>query len=349
MERAIEMPSRIYWPRSAATAVLGLLAVVFLGAMTSGCTYTRVVPPPVYVEPEPEPYYEEPYYYDGPFADLSAHGVWIQTSPFGWVWQPYVGAGWQPYDYGNWAWTQWGWTWVTYEPFGWATYHYGFWHFEPVYGWIWIPGEQWFPARVSWMYYGDYILWAPIPPPGYYISDPWDVHTEFIWVGCHVEHFTRREVGRYKIRSPRHVMSDVPRVKIRREAPSIQHIEARTKVKVRTVDMHTEKFTKGGREYQQVVLPPAERENVVRYEKKVKDEVVKPQPRPETGKPTEMKKVRPDAGKGSMKGAVKKGVEPAAKQGEASKGGEKSKQETKEKKDDRKDTKETTGKKAKKG
>jgi hypothetical protein len=158
-------------------ALLGCVFLALFALTMTGCTYTRVAhSPPEYVEPEPEPMY-----YDGPFAELSYYGEWIPTGAFGWVWRPYVATQWQPYYHGSWGWTRYGWTWMSYEPFGWATYHYGFWHYEPVYGWIWIPGDQWFAARVTWMYYSDYVYWAPIPPPGYYIADPWEVHVDFLW------------------------------------------------------------------------------------------------------------------------------------------------------------------------
>ncbi len=317
-----------------------MLALTLSGLTMTGCTYTQVASsPPVYVEPEPEPYYEEPYY-DGPFDELSPYGTWIETAPFGWVWQPYGSYGWQPYYQGNWARTRWGWTWVSYEPFGWATYHYGFWHYEPVYGWIWVPGDQWSPARVSWMYYGDYILWSPIPPPGYYIADPWDVHSDFIWVGVHVDHFTQNEIGRYKVRSPRHVWGGVPRVKIRREAPAVEYIEVRTKVKVRTVDVGMKKFTKGGKEYERMVLPPAERETIERYEKRDKDENDTPQPRPETEKSATKKPATTRKKEAEAKKPDSKESEPVSKKEKDAGSDEKSKEKKGDKTDDKKDDKE---------
>ena len=73
-------------------AWVGITLLVLTGLMITGCTYSEW-PPPQYVE-----YIEpEPYYYDGPFAQLSLWGEWIQTGPFGWVWRPYVGTRWQPY------------------------------------------------------------------------------------------------------------------------------------------------------------------------------------------------------------------------------------------------------------
>jgi len=248
--------------------ITGILFVV-VAVIAAGCTYTQVAhsPPEVeYVEPEP-------YYYDGAFAELSHWGEWIPTGPFGWVWRPYVDAHWQPYYHGNWAWTQWGWTWVSYEPFGWAAYHYGFWHYDAIYGWIWIPGDQWFSARVSWMYYDDLVFWAPIPPPGYYIPDPWDVHVDFIWVGVRTNHFLRSEIGRYRLKDPRQVWHRVPRAKVRREAPQTEYIERRTRSKIRPIDVGVKNVKKNNREYKRMILPPAEKQAADRYEKRREESI----------------------------------------------------------------------------
>jgi hypothetical protein len=31
-------------------------------------------------------------------------------------------------------------------------------------GWVWVPGDEWAPAWVSWRKGGDYVGWAPLPP-----------------------------------------------------------------------------------------------------------------------------------------------------------------------------------------
>lgn len=78
-----------------------------------------------------------------------------------------VGVGFRPYGPGG----HWGtqttaghfetdWAW------GWAPFHYGRWSLDPVYGWVWIPGNVWAPAWVTWRYGGGYVGWAPLPPAG---------------------------------------------------------------------------------------------------------------------------------------------------------------------------------------
>src|SRR5207244_3487870 len=57
-----------------------------------------------------------------------------------------------------------GWTWVSEEPVGWATDHYGRWTRLRNIGWVWVPGDEWAPAWVSWRKSSDYVGWAPLPP-----------------------------------------------------------------------------------------------------------------------------------------------------------------------------------------
>ena len=257
-----------------------LICLALITVALAGCTYTQIAEsPPEYVEyVEPEPYA----YYEGPFDELSAWGDWIDTGPFGWVWRPYVDGGWQPYYHGNWVWTAFGWAWVSYEPFGWAAYHYGFWHYDAIYGWVWIPDEQWFPARVTWMHYDDYIYWAPIPPPGHYIPNPWDVHVDFIWVGVNTNHFLQNDIGRYRIKRSGEVWRRVPLAKVRRTAPTDTYIERRTRRKVRPVDVQIETVTKGNRKYEKMILPPAQKQSIHRYEKR-REESVRPRSKTRDG------------------------------------------------------------------
>ena len=101
------------------------------------------------------------------YAKLERYGVWRETSNYGYVWQPREAEqsrNWHPYTYGRWVYTDAGWTWISEEPFGWAAYHYGRWTRLRNIGWIWVPGDEWAPAWVSWRKSDDYIGWAPLPP-----------------------------------------------------------------------------------------------------------------------------------------------------------------------------------------
>src|SRR2546421_3941324 len=104
--------------------------------------------------------------YDTFYTQLDRYGDGRETSDYGYVWQPRQAQSrtWRPYTDGHWVYTDAGWTWVSEEPFGWATYHYGRWTRLRNIGWIWVPGDEWAPAWVSWRKSDDYIGWAPLPP-----------------------------------------------------------------------------------------------------------------------------------------------------------------------------------------
>jgi len=99
---------------------------------------------------------------------LGSQGTWIQSSDYGYVWQPTeTDPDWAPYTEGHWVYTDAGWTWVSDEPWGWATYHYGRWVNLDGAGWCWVPGYTWAPAWVSWRYGNGYAGWAPLPPDSF--------------------------------------------------------------------------------------------------------------------------------------------------------------------------------------
>ena len=101
------------------------------------------------------------------YRKLEPYGDWMETSAYGYVFQPHPAAqspAWRPYTNGHWVYTDAGWTWISDERFGWATYHYGRWIRLRDVGWVWVPGDQWAPAWVSWRRGNDYVGWAPLPP-----------------------------------------------------------------------------------------------------------------------------------------------------------------------------------------
>ena len=101
------------------------------------------------------------------YTKLEPYGAWLETSDYGYVWQPRQAESsrsWRPYTTGRWVYTDAGWTWISEEPFGWATYHYGRWTRLRGVGWVWVPGNDWAPAWVSWRKSNDYVGWAPLPP-----------------------------------------------------------------------------------------------------------------------------------------------------------------------------------------
>ncbi len=104
------------------------------------------------------------------YTTLSPYGEWVQVDSYGRVWRPsptVVGVGFRPYGPGgHWVHTDYGWSYESDWAWGWAPFHYGRWHLDPGYGWVWVPGNAWAPAWVSWRYGGGYVGWAPLPPVG---------------------------------------------------------------------------------------------------------------------------------------------------------------------------------------
>ena len=119
-----------------------------------------------------------------------------------------------------------------YEPFGWAVYHYGYWHYDPIWGWLWLPGDKWFSARVKWMVDDDYVCWAPTPPPGYYIGDPWHTDVNFIWNAVHAQHFTHSSIQNFTVRPPR-PMKPIPKDDHRyRKEPKLKFVDSYTQNRI---------------------------------------------------------------------------------------------------------------------
>ena len=105
--------------------------------------------------------------YQAFFDGLAPYGTWIDLAGYGYVWQPAAAVQdilWRPYTLGHWLFTNAGWTWASGEPFGWITYHYGRWMRTHNLNWVWVPGDLWAPAWVSWRCGNDFVGWAPLPP-----------------------------------------------------------------------------------------------------------------------------------------------------------------------------------------
>jgi hypothetical protein len=111
------------------------------------------------------------------YDELAPYGRWMQNPQYGQVWVPQVAADFQPYATdGRWVMTEYGNTWESDYPWGWAPFHYGRWLLDEYYGWIWVPGDEWAPAWVSWRSGGGYYGWAPLAP-GFHVN----IHVNLPW------------------------------------------------------------------------------------------------------------------------------------------------------------------------
>ena len=176
--------------------ILVALALVLFVASVHAQDDNSVPPPPESVPPAPESAAavqdnsaagnapDDSASFQTFYDALGSQGTWIQSSDYGYVWQPQVSdPDWAPYTVGHWVYTDDGWTWVSDESWGWATYHYGRWVNIDGTGWCWVPGYTWAPAWVSWRYGDGYCGWAPLPPDSFvgidYSDDGFDVGVGF--------------------------------------------------------------------------------------------------------------------------------------------------------------------------
>src|SRR5690349_14344661 len=151
---------------------LYFLATADLALALNACGPTYVVqqpappaPAPVPPPPEPQPEYQPEASYQSFYDDLSPYGQWIDDPRYGYVWLPNAGPDFKPYaTNGHWVYTDEGWTWASNYSWGWAPFHYGRWFFQDGYGWMWIPGNEYAPAWVTWRNSDDYYGWAPMGP-----------------------------------------------------------------------------------------------------------------------------------------------------------------------------------------
>src|ERR1700744_4977398 len=144
---------------------LFLLAVVALGLNACGPVYVVQQSPPPSAPAAPPPANPADVSYQTFYDQLSPYGQWIEDPDYGYVWMPDVSQDFKPYaTNGHWVYTDEGWAWDSDYPWGWAAFHYGRWCFRDGYGWMWMPGNEWSPAWVSWRNSDDYYGWAPMEP-----------------------------------------------------------------------------------------------------------------------------------------------------------------------------------------
>jgi hypothetical protein len=249
-----------------------LCVAVALGASNASAQYpTR---PPQDYDDDYRYGYDREYEYDqfedrpefAMFGELRYYGRWTHHPHYGYVWRPFVRIGWRPFMEGHWIWTSHGWMWASYEPFGWATYHYGYWDYDFRFGWIWVPGWDWSPCRVTWVVYDDYVCWAPIAPPGVHFGYPWSRTRFNVWVSVPVYSFTDHDVGRHNQRVK--YKSDYATRAVVRTAPERTYVErsAGTRLRETPVEFKSYKSPKDdGREVRRAVLPRSEERVVEKY------------------------------------------------------------------------------------
>jgi hypothetical protein len=171
--------------------------------------------------------------------DLNQYGEWENVNEYGRVWHPSVVNNWQPFTNGHWAYDGNDWVWVSYEPFGWIVYHYGSWEFSPEYGWLWIPAnDQWSPARVQWIDYGDNIGWAPMRSHNRNWSEPWENNSVHPWTVVRMEDFNRENINSYEV--PSVSRGNYNQNQIQRRQPDLKIVQSHLKDPIKIVRIEKE-------------------------------------------------------------------------------------------------------------
>jgi hypothetical protein len=137
------------------------------------------------------------------YRELDAHGEWVLTADYGYVWYPVRTApGWRPYLDGRWYYGPRGYFWIGYEPWGWAPYHYGRWTWIGSYGWCWIPGRVFGGAWVAWSWGPSYVGWGPLDywnRPAYYSAVHYGYYDYRCWTFVRYADFHRPRYARYAV------------------------------------------------------------------------------------------------------------------------------------------------------
>jgi hypothetical protein len=207
----------------------------------------------------------------GMFNDLDYYGQWYQRDPYGWVYRPTVVMDWQPFTHGHWIWTQYGWMWVDYDPWGWATSHYGYWTQDFTLGWIWVPDYTWSPVQCEWVQYGDYIGWAPEPPPGAAFKEPWEGSQA--WVFVPIRKFKQADVASNRA-DPKFKTGDDPQ--IARGAPALKDVERRGAGMFEIVDVQLDRRVVHDREFARVKYPPDQEDIIAQHSTQYKSTMTSP-------------------------------------------------------------------------
>ncbi|HTR99452.1 MAG TPA: DUF6600 domain-containing protein [Bacteroidota bacterium] len=228
------------------------LAFVVAGAalMLSGCIVSDTASRSREAQPSSYAGSEEP------FPVLNAYGNWIDVGIYGRVWQPAVLSDWRPYTLGRWVWTDRGWMWDSDEPFGWVVYHYGYWTQIGALGWVWVPGNDWSPARVDWYTDNGYVGWAPMAPPQASYPEAYQPGYENYWTVVPAPQFTRLNVGAYRVMQPQPATRSTGAARGRavQRPPDIITIQGATHQLISPVRTEEERVRSGRRTVERVRL-----------------------------------------------------------------------------------------------
>lgn len=252
------------------------------------------------------------------YDSLAPYGNWYSSAEFGYVWRPaHVSIGWRPYVDGRWVHTDLGFTFVSSDPWGWGPYHYGRWYLDPYYGWVWVPGDVWAPAWVSFYEGPGWIGWAPLPPRvslsvvvgGSYRIDPRSycfVESRYFLdshVGRRIQPVSRNAV---LVKSARHV-SRFDRIgsAVVNRGLSVDRIERATNSRVRTLKLADQP------DVRRASRPEIRKDSISLYRPRVENRREHP-PKVTSGRPARMPSIDAHADRDNSRGTERMTKEQAA-------------------------------------
>jgi hypothetical protein len=183
------------------------------------------------------------------FSDLNSYGEWYKLPRLGWVWQPNgMAADWRPFVSGHWEWTEDGWLWESEESFGWIVCHYGNWYCSDEFGWMWVPGYDWSPARVDWVESDYEVGWAPLPPPGFRLPAAFSPEGRRHWVVVPAQQFVAPALRDHVVIRRGPAPGRPPSV-LRKGPPGLPFITKMARGPVRVMTIEREEHPMGGRSF----------------------------------------------------------------------------------------------------
>ncbi len=278
-----------------AFAAIAYLLLPLTVAVLSGCTAIQQEPP---AESRADINSDDQTY-------LANYGDWTTVEPYGEVWRPRVTAEWEPFHYGQWVWSDQGWVWESYEPYGWLVYHHGNWCNESNVGWFWVPSQTWSAAPVQWTQFGDYVGWAPAPPPGVILPTPWSPESPRIWHIVEARNFSQENVGKYKVVKSVTTLAVGAPVNDRTE-PDVKVVERFTKKAMPAMKVQRQETKMGSREYFKLVLPEPDAKRVKAETAAVEKNVLQKKPVRTTATVVDKKSNKKDKAKDTKSDEEKK-------------------------------------------
>lgn len=128
-----------------------------------------------------------------------------------------------PYSNGQWVNTDAGWYFKAPTPYEETVHHYGRWVYDPVLGYVWVPGNVWAPAWVDWRESDDYVSWAPIPPSVYFVNNIITVPVieEDRYVVVEKKYFVEPDMYKYKYMYKENKNKIMIKEMVKRDGPMI--------------------------------------------------------------------------------------------------------------------------------